>query len=794
MWSERFQGISVWPVRDTDSVTIFIGVSFVALALWLSLLFLTPFFPSLAPIAFYCGPFLFAPVWTAIAIWIFRKNSNGFCEKDQLKLISLPFLAVVCTVAFSALILNSNATLLSLVAVEIADNAGFHMDEKFILVLIIGFVAPCIEELIKLLPVLLLSQATTEKPLTPIASTKRTSAPLFTSVRLPMLLGIIAGSAFVVLETYFYMFYISAIYSEDFSESELVDFRYLQLFLRTIGPLHVLTAAISGLGVGLALLGSRHSEKSKVQWYKALIAFLVAWGLHAAWNTVAVLSDTEEEASFALQDNLLFVGMAIGVLVLLMGLIPTIGLRHFTICPGCGIQKTTEYCSVCQEVHLRLYPKSNLLFWQKGYVKCPRCKEALERLGSCKFCNSQFSLTCPNCWHMVGGGEKNCQNCGEQLQLIAETLPREHLSRLDALARGSVAIFAIWMIPVALGMLTLAAYLEEFDALFVVTGPFVLAGFAAILGLMLEEKSATRAAGRYIIAMIFSTLILSFGLFVLIVTELAFFISFQVSSNFVSFILSLTPIAIFSCLILFLSWLVVRHLANLHLVFPLSPEKTQEDHSKLKWSGSSDSKLAPENILVGMYAFGFATGLYMVIVQVWLIATGEFSVLPLIFLGNLEIGFILTLILLLFLAGPEVNVFYSFLLLWACWGFTGFLFGVRYGRTARFAMILATAGPFIGIGVFIAGAYGLLLAAVGHFAFIFTLAYIFTMFIGFLALAGLFLGFPALITVRWGESYCGEKRAMVKFGRLYQPTFLYPPLATPQRPPLIMEREAHERR
>lgn len=764
------------------------GVSLLALIAWLGLLMFAPVVPSLSSIAFYCGPFLFAPIWTAFALWVFHKNSQGFFENDQLRVIAFPFVVVASTVAFSALILNSNATLLSVVMLEIVVNLGFEMSEESLLILIVGFVAPFMEELIKLLPILALSRATMERPV-PLAASKQSSrAPLLTSVRLPVLLGIAVGSAFVVLETYFYMFFVST----NVSESDLTEYRYFQLFLRTVGPLHVLTAAISGLGVGLALSASRRSEIATIQWHRVFAAFLVAWGLHAGWNTIAVLTETSsDEVSFALQDNLLFVSMAIGVFFLLLGLTILIGLQRVDICHRCNVQKTTETCFVCRETPLLPMPRRNLAFWRKRYVKCPKCKQKLNQLGACTSCNAQVSLICPSCWFMVGPEEKTCRRCGENLQLLPEAIPREHLTRLDAIARGSVAIFAAWMLPMALGVLTLAAYLEEFDALFVLAGPFVLAGFAAFIGLVLEENASTRASGRYIIALVFYSLLLSFGLFLLAVTLFLLLIGLYTGTNdIISLIIGLV---ILFALAFFLAWVLVRHFTNLDLAFSFKP--TQKSKGGLKWASSSNSKLAPQNILVGSYAFALATGLYMILLQVWLIAVGDFSALPVLFLGNLELGFFLALILLLFLGGSEVDPFMSLLLLWACWGISGFICGAKYGRTARFAVILGAVGPFASLGIFFVLLVVLFSFTAGLYVLTVMPSFIllFLLVMGFTALTGLFFGFPAIFTTMIGERYFDEHRARVRFGRLYQPRFPPPPMMTLQRQPPPIGRQSHER-
>ncbi|MHA2367835.1 MAG: PrsW family glutamic-type intramembrane protease [Candidatus Hodarchaeales archaeon] len=791
MWTKSFRRVSNRQTHEIDPLSAFIGVSFIAFILWMGILICLPFFRFLAPMAFYCAPFLFAPIWTAGALWLFRKNSQGFWEKDQLRVIALPLLIVACTVAFSALILNSNAMLLSIILIAIVDSLGIEMSDKFLIVLIVGFVAPCVEEIIKLLPILALSQATIERPPAQPVANGPTRVPLLSSVRLPLLFGIVTGSAFVVLETYFYMFYVSVNV-----ESSLFDYRYLQLFIRTVGPLHVLTAAISGLGIGLALHGSRQSEYSKILWHRAVAGFLVAWGLHAAWNTIAVLTETSsEDTSFILQENTLFVGMAIAVSILLLGLILIIGLRGATVCPKCGVQKASRDCFACQKLLLLPTPKRFRFSWRKKKgIKCPRCKKELRGFGACQACNAQLALICPSCWRMVGAAEKTCQFCGENLQLLPEALPREHITRLDAIARGSVAVFAAWMIPMALGVLTFAAYLgDDFDALFVLAIPFVLAGLAALLGLVFEETPHSRASGRYIVALIFYTMILSSGLFFLAVLQLLVLIILQSGqASPLSILLSLISLV---AVTYFLIWIFIRHLRGLHLVFPLEPSKAMK--TRVKWSSSSGSKFSPENILIGLYAFAIATGLYMVIIQVWLIAVGEFSLLPIAFLGSLEIGFIVVLFLLLFLGGSVVNPFISLLLLWISWAFAGFVCGARYGRSARFSMFIGTVGPYMALGIFFVAIATFYLVLIDEFAILFMIAYIVLLgiiyLVGFTLFFGLFLGFPAFIAENFGERYFAEKRPDVRFGRLYQPRLMPPPFAPPYRPPHPLERDPYAR-
>ncbi|MFW9916360.1 MAG: PrsW family glutamic-type intramembrane protease [Candidatus Thorarchaeota archaeon] len=792
MWTSSFRRISERQKPEVDPLKAFIGISFIALILWMGILICLPFFRFLAPMAFYCGPFLFAPIWTAGALWLFRKNSQGFWEKDQLRVIALPLLIVACTVAFSALILNSNAMLLSIMLIAIVDSLGIEMSEKFLIVLIVGFVGPCVEEIIKLLPILALSQATIERSqLQPGASGPK-RVPLLNSVRLPLLFGIVTGSAFVVLETYFYMFYVSVNV-----ESNVFEYRYLQLFIRTVGPLHVLTAAISGLGIGLALQGSRQSGYSRILWHRALAAFLVAWGLHAAWNTIAVLTETSsEDTSFILQENALFVGMAIGVALLLLGLILIIGLREASVCPICGVQKASQDCFVCQKPLLLPTPRRFRLSWRKKkHIKCPRCKKELSGFEPCQACNAQLALICPSCWRMVGAAEKACQYCGENLQLLPEALPREHMTRLDAIARGSVGVFAAWMIPMALGVLTFAAYLgEDFDALFVLAVPFVLAGLAALLGLVLEETPHSRASGRYIVALVFYTMILSLGLFSLAALQLLVLVILQSGQGSpLSILLSLVSLV---ALTYALIWLFLQHLRGLHLVFPLEPSKAMK--TRAKWSSSSGSKFSAENILIGLYAFAIATGLYMVIVQVWLIAEGEFSFLPVLFLSSLEIGFIIALFLLLFLGGSVVDPFISLLLLWVSWAFAGFVCGVRYGRSARFAMFLGTVGPYVASGIFFLALIAFYLILIDAIAVLFLLVYIVLFAIiylaGFTLFFGLFLGFPAFIAERFGEQYFAEERPDVRFGRLYQARLMHPPFAPPPyRHPHPLERDPYAR-
>ncbi|MHA1977177.1 MAG: PrsW family glutamic-type intramembrane protease [Candidatus Hodarchaeales archaeon] len=371
----------------------------------------------------YCGPLLFLGIWFPFAFSYLIKSSKEMNSISR-SLVVMIFGSTV--IVLGALMLNTRILFLLLGGIlnlfKIQNNE--ILNQFLILEVTTGLVLPLNEELIKIIPILVISHASILS-LSPEDENLRLDGiqpkQTIISRRQFILYGIISGTIFTFLELFLYQWESIEASVDPFSDV------FMQITLRTLAPLHILTTVIVALGV--------YSLKSQVTGLKlrritrlsSLKFFLLGWGLHALWNSLNVYFVVYLPE---MQDILYMILIGFGLIINISLLL--IIRRIFRVTPS--------FCSICgfegqrhnhQEkiitsqlpIPSRLPVFPPLRVGRKRLVSmytCPYCYNNIRTEGTCAHCGSRIYQTCPNCNSFISETTTVCQTCNKQIVSLDE--------------------------------------------------------------------------------------------------------------------------------------------------------------------------------------------------------------------------------------------------------------------------------------------------------------------------------------------------------------------------------------
>ena len=428
-----------------DKVILLRGISVACFLLLATFLLLSRLLASITPLYWivtqYCGPILFLGIWFPFALSFVLTSSR------EMKSISRSIIVMIfgsTIIVLGALMLNTRILLLLLGSLyNLFEIQGNEILSQFlILEITTGLVLPLNEELIKIVPILVISHASVmffspedENLRLDVPQTKQT----IISRRQFVLYGIISGTIFTFLELFLYQWESIEASVDPFSDI------FIQLSLRTLAPLHILATVFVALGI-YSLKSQITGVKSKrVVRLSSLKFFLMGWGLHAFWNSLNVY--------FALylpdmQDLLYILLLGFGIIINVSLLL--IILRIFRVTP--------RFCTVCgfegqSHVHQEkivtsetpttsrrpAFPPLRISIRKLAsmYI-CPNCYNKIKTEGICSHCGSRIYQTCPNCNSFISDTTTVCPTCTRRI------VP------LDEISFTSLSLVETWIIGLSI--------------------------------------------------------------------------------------------------------------------------------------------------------------------------------------------------------------------------------------------------------------------------------------------------------------------------------------------------------
>jgi hypothetical protein len=314
--------------------------------------------------------------------------------------------------------------------------------------LMVGIIGPANEELMKIIPIIVITHATIvffNPELDDLKEFDTKSSIM--SVRQLGLYGIISGTIFTFLELFLYQWQI---FGSGGDNQEI----FLQISLRTLAPIHVWTTFLIALGIASFKGRLAEHQTVKAAFFGSIGYFVIGWGFHAFWNSLNVFFSVflpEEE-------TILF--LILGTLGLLVNVLLFTGIIL--------IFKTTPYlCSHCgyQEKRIHFHytimepkPEDSKIRFQnmrslvnifshlrrkrmKKTLGCPFCFNPLI-LGTCSTCGARTFVICPQCNGFISETTTKCPHCSKKINPLIK-LSNNTLSWPEAIILGVTSLSSV---------------------------------------------------------------------------------------------------------------------------------------------------------------------------------------------------------------------------------------------------------------------------------------------------------------------------------------------------------------
>ncbi len=358
-------------------------------------------------------------------------------------------------VVLGALLLNTRLLFVILDAISGLFIIETDLISEFVLYeLIFGIILPANEEIMKILPIIVVAQ-------TPIVlfnpeksdpSSEFEKKHSIKTLRQFAFYGIISGTIFTFLELFKYQWS---------GGSESTEAVFLQLLFRTLAPLHLLATFLISLGIGSFKIKLAEQQSVRISLLISIGYFLLGWGFHASWNTINVIYEIfRPEAVLELNTVLAFYGVFC-VFLLFFGIL-IIFKREPIICPDCGLEERDFHI---HEKELVIIPKEKKNFFPfrifkhisvekfKRKISCPFCDNPLI-LGACSTCGASSFVTCPHCSRFISETTSLCPHCYKKIRPLID-LHTTALSRSETFILGitSLASIAFLLAPISVLLL-----------------------------------------------------------------------------------------------------------------------------------------------------------------------------------------------------------------------------------------------------------------------------------------------------------------------------------------------------
>lgn len=467
------------------------------------------------------GPFLSTIFFLGIVFSIFT---------DELKQLNFKLIIKYTVVSglvsiIFAISLNSRAFIAFLLSSQFLE-----IDIDSISLVIFGIIGPIIEETAKILPVFYLSRGV-------IANRgKKIESRLLSNGKLPILLGLVTGLIFNLLETYWYTFNVSYIFILD--DVEIWNNLASQVILRGTNVLHLLTTAIAAYGISTSLWNTTSKSMKFKDFKVGGLFFISAVFLHGLWNGSLIMADENTAAVRLISIDIPIFNLVMMVFML-FGLIFLLQQSN---------KLTDEKCVECDEWHSPdikdhkkiFYPK--ISFWNRikenmgpkyNNYHCKSCKSIIDPGGKiCNSCNARNMYSCPNCSAPLPVYESECWRCNKAINPVFDNIMQFRTNNGELIIEGIMYILTATYIGVILTVLIVLIYspntLEnDFTGVQIIFLGMIGSSFIIILKwLRIPSK---KALGMSVARTIVGMMIIEFSLILLVLGSLFIYISFVVS-------------------------------------------------------------------------------------------------------------------------------------------------------------------------------------------------------------------------------------------------------------------------
>ncbi|MHA2170124.1 MAG: PrsW family glutamic-type intramembrane protease [Candidatus Kariarchaeaceae archaeon] len=386
------------------------------------------------------GPILSFGFYLSVATIIFYEE----LKRVEIRIIlQYSIIASLISLLF-AITLNSRAILIALLVA-----VGF--DERIGIFFFAAIIPPIVEETAKALPIYYLARSYATQP----GVTKERK--LIQNMSIPVYVGTITGAMFNLLETYWYTWNLGYIFQiKDQENWHSISF---QIILRSLNPLHVLNACLSGFGIGIMLWRVTSKTVRLSDFRHAFPYFFAGMFLHGLWNGSAVLSPESSYIRF-FGDQLPLFNLGL-IFVSLLGL---------SLLWARTLQFSSTKCSICDEWHEPPYTSDvhimkasyrsssifklyQVLLRRSKRKHCMECK--LVYVGQQCTCTSTHSFICKNCYSPIPVYQDRCWKCKIEISPVyTKVLDFSE----DNITRGSKAFILVlvgFYLPTALSYLIL---------------------------------------------------------------------------------------------------------------------------------------------------------------------------------------------------------------------------------------------------------------------------------------------------------------------------------------------------
>ena len=373
----------------------------------------------------YCVPLLFLGVWVPYSLSFFVDSKNELKSLNRTFLIAI-FGSVI--VVLGALMLNTH--LLSLIISSMFGLFNLEGDNLLINFLTneipIGILLPLNEEIVKIIPIIVLNQASVLILDTEGDTLEKAIVDRYQSVvsrRQYALYGITSGVVFTFLELFLYQWQSIEANIDPFS------IVFQQVLLRTVAPVHVIASMFLALGI-YNYKNCLAEDKSKMIAFLSSIKFLlIGWFIHAFWNSLnvyfAVYLPSMTQELFGV---LLIFGLCINIL--LTYYIWKVFHRSPELCKSCGLEgkfhkhrKITPATKPTVSVFKKLlsFPlRISRRHLSYSYI-CQYCFSKITK-GACSSCGARIYLACPSCNTYISETTNVCPNpsCSKKIVSLIE--------------------------------------------------------------------------------------------------------------------------------------------------------------------------------------------------------------------------------------------------------------------------------------------------------------------------------------------------------------------------------------
>lgn len=411
--------------------------------------------PSIWTITQYLGPILFLGIWVPFALSFMDLEFDSISFKKTFPVMIFGSVLVV----FGALLLNTRLMFIflnALFSLFNLDDASGEIGSFIINELLIGIVGPANEEILKIIPIAVILQASIiffnpEKE--DLMEFDRKSSIM--SQRQLGVYGIISGTVFTFLELFLYQWQTIG----SGGDNEAI---FLQIILRTLAPLHVWATFLVALGIGAFKGRLAEGQDVKTAFIVGFGYFITGWGFHAFWNTLivyfTVFLPNEEILLYSILGSL---GILINILLFFSIII--IFKNEPNICTYCGYQEKgehfhfktveTEYKHEGKIKVIRSILKNFTHLRKKTLIKklgCPFCNTPLT-LGTCSTCGARTFVACPHCNGFISESTAICPHCNKKIKPLIE-MRTNTLSAAETIILGitSLSSIAFLLAPVSI--------------------------------------------------------------------------------------------------------------------------------------------------------------------------------------------------------------------------------------------------------------------------------------------------------------------------------------------------------